>query len=386
MPADTLDVVVLDHCAQLSGAELALVRLLPHVRDVRYTVVLAEDGPLVDRLRGAGIAVEVLPMAPRAAALRRDELTGARIPVRAAVDVATYTWKVYRYLRRVRPDAVHTNSNKSHLYGGVAARAARVPHLWHARDRVARPYMPRIGVLVSRAAAWTLPSFVVANSRSTLQTVVRRGPGARPATVLAEPVLPQPSVPRPDSDGGELVVGMVGRLTPWKGQDVFLRAFVAAFPAGGARAVLVGSAMFGEADYEVSLRQLTEDLGLSERVSFLGFTDDVAGELARMDVLVHASVIPEPFGQVVIEGMAAGLPVLAADDGGPAEILKSGVTGLLYPPGDVPALAEHLRAVAADPHLRRALGDAARGASAAYDPDHIAAGLRSVYSQMTGAR
>ena len=78
-------------------------------------------------------------------------------------------------------------------------------------------------------------------------------------------------------------------------------------------------------------------------MEFRGFRPDMGSELERVDAMIHASVIPEPFGQVVIEGMAAGLAVVASDAGGPAEVITHEVDGLLYPPGDVAALAVLLR-------------------------------------------
>ena len=90
---------------------------------------------------------------------------------------------------------------------------------------------------------------------------------------------------------------MLGRIAPWKGQDLFLRAFAEAFPGGEESAVLIGSPMFGEQDYERSLHELVDRRsGLGERVRFRGFQEDVWPELAQLDVLVHASTIPEPFG------------------------------------------------------------------------------------------
>ena len=155
---------------------------------------------------------------------------------------------------------------------------------------------------------------------------------------------------------------MVGRLAPWKGQNVFFQAFAKAFPDGEEVAVLVGSALFGEDKYERQLRELVCDLGIEERVEFRGFRSEVFEELSTVDALVHASIIPEPFGQVIVEGMAAGLPVIAVRAGGPAEILVDGETGLLYPSGDVDALASLLRRLADDVELRSRLGDQAREA------------------------
>ena len=140
--------------------------------------------------------------------------------------------------------------------------------------------------------------------------------------------------------------------------------------------------MFGEDEYEGELRRLVDELGIAARVEFRGFCEDVGEELAGADVLVHASIIPEPFGQVVVEGMAAGLPVVAAAAGGPAEVLVDGETGLLYPPGDVEALAARLRRLATDGALRRQLGSRARIAAANYSPDRVVAQILGVYGRV----
>jgi len=178
---------------------------------------------------------------------------------------------------------------------------------------------------------------------------------------------------------------MVGRIAPWKGQDVFLRAFAEAFADGAERAVILGAPLFGEEEYERSLRGLVPQLGLADRVELRGFTDDVAAELAQVDALVHASVIPEPFGRVIVEGMAAGLPVIAAGGGGPDEIVTEGVDGLLYPPGDVDELAATLSRVATDTGLAERLGRAAVERARAFSPDLVAAQTSAFYRQVLEA-
>jgi glycosyltransferase involved in cell wall biosynthesis len=185
----------------------------------------------------------------------------------------------------------------------------------------------------------TVPDALIANSLSTLtavldgEHVVHRSrryviPSAtRVISDAVRQVEPTPGSPQRTS----FRVGIVGRIAPWKGQDVFLDAFARAYPDGDERAVVVGSPMFGEDDYLAGLHAQADRLGLDGRVEFTGFVEDVNGVLADLDVLVHASVTAEPFGQVVIEGLAAGVPVIAADDGGPAEILHDGVDGLAVP-------------------------------------------------------
>lgn len=108
-------------------------------------------------------------------------------------------------------------------------------------------------------------------------------------------------------------------------------------------------------------------------------------ELASLDVLVHASTIPEPFGTVVLEGMAAGLAVIAPDQGGPAAVIEDGRTGRLFEIGDERALAAAMRELGQDPAARERLSSAARGALSAYHPDVIARRLEEVYEGLLGA-
>ena len=126
--------------------------------------------------------------------------------------------------------------------------------------------------------------------------------------------------------------------------------------------------------------------GLAERVEFRGFREDIWPELASLDVLVHASVIPEPFGTVVLEGMAAGLAVIAPDEGGPASVVADGETGRLFRSGELDSLAAAMRALRDDPLERERLGAAARGAVADYHPDVLAQQLEQVYQQLLAAR
>jgi glycosyltransferase involved in cell wall biosynthesis len=372
-------VVYVDHVARLSGGEIALLRLLPHLVGVRPHVILGEDGPLALRLQQAGVSVEVLPLDPAARDLRRDSARAGAVPLRTALQTLRYTLRLARRLRRISPDVVHTNSLKAGVYGTLAARLAGVPVVWHLRDRIAEDYLPASAVRALRLLVPRLANGVVANSQATLDTL-----GAtRRAWVIPDSVGIAPEPPEDDRRPPDAATfGMLGRIAPWKGQDLFLRAFAAAFPGGAERAVIIGTPMFGEEDYERGLHRLAAELGLSERVEFRGFREDVWGELAALDVLVHASVIPEPFGQVVLEGMAAGLPVLAPDEGGPAEVIDDGRTGMLYALGEQDALAAGMRALAHDAELRRRLGAAARQAAAAYAPEKLGARYEQAYEQL----
>lgn len=380
-----LRIVYLDHVARLSGGEIALMRLLGALEGrVDAYVILGEEGPLADRLRELSIHVEVLPLPPAVRDLRKGNVQARTFKWRTLVRILGYTLRLARRLRQIQPDLVHTNSLKSALYGGLAGRLSRTPVVWHMRDRVSPDYLPGDAVRLVRFAARILPTGVIANSQATLATL----PHLRRSEVLYNPILPdavEQSVVATRTPKSDLTVGMIGRLTPWKGQDLFLEAFADAFAGRDIRGHVIGSAMFGEDEYAARLQQQAHDLGVAEQIEFRGFREDVASELAELDILVHCSVVPEPFGQVVLEGMAAGVAVIAANAGGPAELITDGVDGLLVTPGDSAKLAEALTWLAADPAARRRLGKAARRRSQEFTPERAAAHLLEIYAALARA-
>lgn len=374
-------VLFLDHCAELSGGELALVRTVSALVDVNVHVLLAQEGPLVANLHRAKISVEVLPMGTEALEVRRDSVRLRALSGSTVFRSAAYVIRLARRIRQLQPDIVHTNSLKAALYGGFAARLAGVPVVWHVRDRISAEYLPAQAVRLVRALSVRVPHAVIVNSHSTLETLTRRG--------VATHVIPSPvgreffDVPRQRArEPGVLRFGVVGRLAPWKGQHLFLEAMAQAFGDGTEELVVVGSALFGETAYEAELVQLARQLCLEDRTHFAGFRNDIPAELARLDVVVHSSTIPEPFGLVVVEAMAMGLPVVAPDAGGPSEVIEDGVTGLLYPIGNVAALAKTLRRLSEDPELRKRLGAAAQDRAKDFSADSVAGRVMDVYTQV----
>lgn len=379
-------VLYLDHTARLGGGELALARILAALGDrIDGDVVLAEDGPLADRLRRLPVRLHVRPMDARWRELSRDA-PGPLAALGAVVGFLHYAVGLVAVIRSVGPDVVVANSLKSAAYGRIACLLSRTPMVWHARDRVDVPPMSRSTAWLVRRLAGSATA-VIGNSRSTLDTLGL--PARRPRAVLASPADVETivaAVPDPRPSAPVHRIGMVGRFASWKGQDLFLEAFARAFPDGGEHAVLVGAALFDDEHDEAYLRAVAADLGIADRVEFRGFRDDVAAELARLDVLVHASRSPEPWGQVVVQGMAAGLPVVAADAGGPREIITHDQDGLLVAPGDADAYASALRRVADDPVLRARLSRGARRTAEAYRTDALADRTLTVYASLVPPR
>jgi glycosyltransferase involved in cell wall biosynthesis len=376
-----LRIVFVDHVARLSGGEIALLRLLPTLSEhVHVTVILGEDGPLVDRLEQLNVTVEVLPLPSNLRDVRKDTVRPGGLSLTALAGLPRYVLALRSRIKELDADIVHTNSLKAALLGGIAARLARKPVVWHIRDRIASDYLPRPAVVLVRALCRVVPSAIIANSHATLATV----PG-RNGHVVYNSIEPPPPRP-PVEPRAKVAIGMIGRLAEWKGQHVFLRAFAEAFPDTSVVARVIGSPLFGEEAYARTLHVLADELGIAGRVEFRGFQEDVWEELRNLDLLVHSSIRPEPFGQVILEGLAAGVPVVAADAGGPAELITDGVDGVLTPTGDVTALASALRTLVDDPELRRRLGDAGKNRSRDFTPERTVARLLDVYDRVLKRR
>ncbi|MEA3212761.1 MAG: hypothetical protein QOE70_5818 [Chthoniobacter sp.] len=359
-------ILFFDHTAALGGGEIALLHLVAALDLDRFRplVVLGSEGPLREKLEHAGIETQVLPLSPDVVQTRKGSLgSGSLMKAGLIARTLLYVFRLARFIAKNRIDLVHTNSLKADLIGGVASRLARVPVIWHVRDRIDEDYLPAVVVAVFRRLLRILPHGVIANSKATLGTL--RLPAGANAHVVASGVVQNGVAPAIDAAtrlrAGETLIGIVGRISPWKGQHIFLRAAATVherFPR--ARFQIIGSALFDEAAYEKEVRALAVTLGLSDVIEFTGFRQDVPELIARLDILAHASTTGEPFGQVVAEGMIAGKPVVATNGGGVPEIIEDGTSGLLVPMDDAPALAETIIWLMENPEKAEQLAKAGR--------------------------
>ena len=377
-------ILYVDHTAKMSGGEIALLNMLGHLDRSRFDplVVLISDGPLRESLEAAQIETYLLPISPSVLETRKDAL-GPRtlLRLRDIVLSGGYVLTLARFMREHDVDLVHTNSLKADILGGFAARLAGVPLLWHIRDRIDVDYLPGTVVWLFRRLCHWLPNYVVANSQATLETLqlkkqhrssaVYSGVDLTARLMVVHDGVPRPPVLRPIIYSGPYsagleqirpqsqrpVLGLVGRISSWKGQHIFLRAAALVqkrFPL--VRIQIIGSAMFNEEAYEAEIRALTATLELEDAVEFLGFRSDVPEIIDGLTVLVHASITAEPFGQVIVEGMVAGKPVVATDGGGAQEIVISGETGLLVPMNDVAGMAEAILFLLDNPDIALEMG------------------------------
>lgn len=364
-------VLIANHVVRVAGAEQALLRLLDEIDRDLFEPALAcpEEGPLTDELRKRGMAVRTGYPTPRLLKIRRRSLGSDRLAVLAyPLDMARTVLGLARLIRREGFDLVFTNSAKADIYGSLAGRLAGRPVVWRIHDVVDEEAFSRLNVWLLKTCARRLAALVITPSPAVRDALVRLGvPGEKIPVVYYgidfEKVRPRRSRAEVLMELGVAadapVAAFVGRLVEWKGPDYFLRAAArVAEELPEARFLLVGDAMFGEQAFEDMLHDLARELGLAERAVFTGFREDVPDLMAAADVVVHASVLPDPLPNVIIEAMALGRPVVAADGGGVPVMVEDGVTGIIVPPRDHAAMAGAMSRLLRDRDGAEAMGAA----------------------------
>jgi len=327
---------------RLGGAEAILQTVLDCSREMgqQIELVFFADGPWPRHLAETGFMVTVIN-----AGRMRELYRWAPTVVHLA-----------RLLRDRKPDVILNWSPKTQLYGSLAATLAGM------RERVVwwQQGIPGGGWLDRCATA--LPAGAIGCYGDAAKEAQARLRPSRPTFVVQPGVSVQEGAESDiylDLPGDAIVVGIVGRLQPWKGQDRVLRAHALLRQRGcKVHTLVVGGDAYGlSPEYAGSLSALVTALGLDGEVTMTGHVDDARPYIGHMDVLVNASD-PEPFGIVLLEAMAVGVPVVAVDSGGPAEFIESGRTGMLARSGDPNDLAEALEPLLQSVELRRTIGGA----------------------------
>ena len=373
----------LDHAPALGGAERSLLLLLRHLDRTLWKPHLACPGGAVAE-EASKLSVEVhlfdFPRLRRSAAAPMDLIGRARKLAAIAGDIGAA--------------AIVGNTVRSTFYGALAAKFAGIPFVWHMRDFWLGESRPRSlwAETLGKRFLCALSAVVIANSHATAAHIPCRGK----VKVIHNGI--EITAFDPGMDGSLFrqaycipkdapLVGTVGRLRPWKGQDRFLRVLARVLrEMPDARGVVVGGAVFGVEDgYEERLHDLADDLGVADRVVFTGHLADTRPALAAMDVFVHPGD-PEPFGLVNVEAMAMGKPVVAFAHGALPEIVADGETGVLVPPGDESAMAEAILRLLGSPSLRTAMGSAGRRrAEREFSVERMVSQVEQVYLEALGS-
>ena len=321
-------------------------------------------------------------------------LRGIAGRVLALADLMATHWnarRLTRVLRREQIELLHLNNGFTPPEALLAARRAGIPCVVHLRDFQHEPR--EITAEVARSV-----HAVIAVSDAVGRSLSGTPIAAERVTTIYDPVdaasidAASPARARIRAECGlapeHVAVAIFGRIIPWKGQLEFVRAVSRAMQDDPAiRAVIVGSESDGGLQYVEQVRRAIAGSGMNERFVLAGYRANVEEYYAAMDVVVHASITPEPFGMVVPEAMAAGAAVIAADAGGPREIITHQLDGLLTAPGDIGALASAINLLAGDATLRARLAGAGREtARRRFGIAESAERMTGVYDRVLGTR
>lgn len=244
-------------------------------------------------------------------------------------------------------DLIYANTQKALVVGALASLLSRRPLVYHLHDILSLDHFSRINRAIAVTLANTQASLVIANSYASQAAFVEAGGRSHLSEVVYngfDPELYQTDesirnqIRKEFGLDGQFIVGHFSRLSPWKGQHILIQALTQC--PEDVTAIFVGEALFGEQDYAQSLQQQVAELGLKQRVRFLGFRSDIVPLMSACDLVAHTSVAPEPFGRVIVEAMLCGRPVVAAKAGGAVELVEHGCTGWLVPPEEPQLLAE----------------------------------------------
>jgi glycosyltransferase involved in cell wall biosynthesis len=375
----------------LGGSLTGILQLIERMDRRRFApvLVLYEDKHVVPALRADGIPVHILPSLPahepdaerhRAARawLRARELVGVVVP-RARALAALF--------RAERPDLVYlANAVTTNLDGILAGALCGLPIIVHEKG------LRRIGPIERLLSRWI--DTVIGMTEEVTAHARAKGVRARRFLTIYDGIDCEAFAP----GGGAAVrrefgipaeaplVGIVGHLQRWKGQLLVVEAVARARARHpDLHCLIVGGVHRLGEDYAAEVRARIAAEGLEGHVILTGARRDVAACMDAMDVVIHSSTRPEPFGRVLIEAMALSCPVIAPRLGGPCEIVADGHTGLLVPPRDAAALGDAIAALVGDRARCAAMGRAARErVDQMFDIGHHVHAVEQVFDEMLG--
>jgi glycosyltransferase involved in cell wall biosynthesis len=396
-------ILYLNPCGLMGGAETSLEHFLAAVRVAQPTwdlwLLLGENGPMADRARALGVNVVVVEF-PRSIAGLGD--SGLRIPAaiwtlaQSSVSVYGYVRRLRAFIKQLRPDLIHTNGFKMHLLGAWA-RPQGVPVIWHIHDYVRkRPLMSRLlrfshrrssgaivnSMSVGKDLSSLLPDLPVTPIYNAVD-VNRYSPSGEIADLDRLAGLP---AARP----GTIRIGLVATFARWKGHATFLEALSLIPPELPVRGYIIGGPIYQTSGSQWSLSELKSksiELKLDSKVGFTGFLNDTASAMRALDIVVHASTEPEPFGMVIAEGMACGKAVIVSDAGGASELFEPENDAIGHIPGNAGDLARQIVRIATDAAMRARLGSCGREkAVRVYDRARLASEMVRCYDSVVNHR
>jgi glycosyltransferase involved in cell wall biosynthesis len=364
MPAQPI--LFVHHANDMYGADIGLLHSIKSLDRQKYfpIVILPSDMPTgmlsleLDRL---GVEYHFAHLG----ILRRKYLT-ARAVIPLMIDVFRGVAYIRSAARNRRAALVYTNTFVS-VSGAIGGKLAGVPVLWHIREILAMP----------RPVRWLLHKLlslcadrVVCISNAVRDSLLKDAPDLASKSVVVYNAVTVAANNGAGQDIGlreELgiphdapLVGMVGRISHWKGQEILAKAAAIVLQSHPeTHFVAVGSYFADESHYLDKLKSLITSLGLGDRFHLADYRANVTDAYRALDIFVLPSIKPEPFGRVTVEAMTQGRAVIGTNHGGTVELIEDGVTGILVPPEDPKSLAAAIELLLEDQPLRERMGKAA---------------------------
>ncbi len=363
-------ILFLEHSTDgtIGGSHLCLLEICHNLDPNKFqaVVVFFESNPLIDDFRATGAEVHILKLAanwvpPKFIPNFVARVLSFSVNLARVLLVRTAAWSLL--LRRLKIDIVHINNACGYDHDlMLAARLTRKPCLVH--ERGIQPYIGyRTRYFANRVDRIVAISDAVADNLISQgihpERIVRIDDGidaSRFTQHESETVIRA----RYDIDADTPTIGIVGNIKSWKGQHIVVDAvgvLIREYPR--LRCLVIGSV--ADTDYHQELLSRAKSAGIpSSSLIFTGYVPHPADLMRVMDIVIHASVEPEPFGIVLLEAMGCGKPLISTNIGGPREIVVHGETGLLVNPGDHEALARAVSDLLADPVGAKRMGERAR--------------------------
>jgi len=343
-------ILFVSYTAVLGGGELCLLDFAHAYRDTSQ-VLLLTDGILKKRLEDLAVKVEVC-QASRS--LANVKVSSGLASLKSIGDL----WRLGKLVaqRSKAFDLIHANNQKGFVVSAIAKLFGGAPVVWHLHDILTADIFSSTNRRIAVTLANWFATRVIVNSKATGEAFIAAG-GKRELLRIVYNGFDGEVFDRIDSDRAQSLrselgipsdrplVGMFSRLSYWKGQHILLEA---ASKLPDVQVLLVGDALFGEAEYTEKLKNIAAQPSLQGRVHWLGFRQDIPELMKACDAIAHCSTAPEPFGRVIVEAQLAKRPAIATIGGGTSEIIENGVTGLLIPPNDSQLLADAMQQIFSD--------------------------------------
>ena len=346
----------------LGGAEKSLLDLLDglkHQDKKILAIVPKHQGPLITRLNELGVRHVVLNLPSWYLKVSRKKMiyTLALCPFLFLYSIF-YFVKIHSLCKKETITKVHTTGLKYHLLFGLYGRLNKSVHIIiHMRDIVKNSLLRRLFSNFAKASNIHFisnSSFTAKSLSPCPSRVIYNGFPLLEAKPKGSQLKAHLHIPEQD-----YLIGIVGVIARWKGQREFvLMAQSLLEKRKDLYFLVVGSEIYdtaGEAGELSLLKDMVKEAGIEGAFRFMDFQEDITQVYSALDVLVHASIAPEPFGRVIVEAMFSRCPVTAAELGGPLEIITHDLNGLLHKSGQVGSMIENVEKLLSDPSLRERL-------------------------------